>query len=164
MLLFNACYINPMKIRLLKDNSTRVPLESMVYKNKVKFNDSLLRWIDTNALYISYSERDNWSSVLKFYPNGFVNYFPFSGHEIPNGDFFHPDNKGYRGVYYIEDTIIRLDLFAAIDPQRHIGLLTSKLFVSHDTIIEFREVEPRYPTNYIKRELPLDYFQYKVNW
>lgn len=172
-----------MKVYKLLDNRTRVPKNLEVYKNKVKFDTSLLTIIDTGVIYEEYStekkmlERLDLSDntkrrylVYKFYPNGCFNVFSFDKNNLPSITEFDPNYAGVRGIYYKEDNQIKYEEFSAIDQVGHIGRVKGTFKVSGDTLYEKMNDRKgidatNYPMRiYIKRTLPPQYFVYKANW
>jgi hypothetical protein len=171
-----------MKTYELLDGSSRVPQNKNVYKNKLKFNASLLRLIDTNAVYEEYDteyktlkrlDTRNGRSVYKayrFYSNGDLNCFGLYRGEELRKEQLDPAYKGYRGVYYSELGKIRYDLFAEIDQLQHIGKISGTITISGDTLLLKRDDvrglnKMIYPLEtYIKRKLPPEFLHHKANW
>lgn len=171
-----------MKIYKLKDKITDVPLEPIVYKNKLKFTTSLFNTIDTGFVYEEYDtdkkipmSSDKCTScrgysIYKFYSNGCLNLFYFDRSSLLPISEFDPLYTGYRGVYYLENGKIRFDLFAEIDEWQKTGKITGTLTFSGDTLYVKRDDKKginaiSYPTRiYIKRKLPPEYFVFKANW
>lgn len=164
-----------MKTYKLLNNTTRVPSDTNVYKNKSKFDISLLSVIDTLAVYEEYDRNYNILKrtdnhiensiygVCRFYSNGCMNEFFVDRKTVLTPNEFNPLYEGKRGVYYKENNKIRSDLFAEIDQQQHTGKLMATLTFSGDTLYIKRD-NLSYTDIYIKRKLPLEYFKYKTNW
>jgi len=87
IVLYTTIFSCSMKTYLLLDKITDVPLSSSVYKNKSKFDTSLLTTIDTSVVYEEYDMNKNivmsldkctacrGYRVYKFYSNGCLNMF-----------------------------------------------------------------------------------------
>jgi hypothetical protein len=172
-----------MKVYTLLDNRTRVPKDPEVYKNKIKFDISLLTIIDTGVIYEEYSTEKKMLERLdifdntkrrylayKFYPNGYFNVFAFDKNNLPSVKEFDPNYAGMRGIYYQENNRIQYEEFSAIDQVGHIGRIKGTFKISGDTLYE--QMNDRkgidaqsYPIKiYIKRNLPPQYFVYKADW
>lgn len=162
-----------MKTYILLDKITSVPSDTSVYRNKSKFDVSLLQVIDTAVVYEEYEvERSarRVYCVLRFYSNGYFNSFFVSKGEVLLPEQFDPNYSGQRGVYYKENDKIRYDLFAPIDELYHLGKISGTLTFSGDTLFMKRDDvrginKMTYSVEiYIKRKLPPKYLQYKANW
>ena len=164
-----------MKTYTLQNGITKVPVDSTVYKNKSKFDKSLLTIIDTPVVYEAYNvERKTpvrldvdythrFYGVYKFYSNGCLNYFTLNRDESIDTNTFNPLYRGQRGVYYLEKNQIKVDLITLINGYGSIGKLTSTFSFSNDTLYEHTNYV-KYVTVYIKRKLPSGYLNYKANW
>jgi hypothetical protein len=164
-----------MKTYKLLNNKTSVPSDINAYKNRSKFDVSLLNIIDTSVVYEEYdrnynilkrtdSHKENSIyAVCRFYSNGCMNKFFIDRKTVLTPNEFDPLYAGKRGIYYKENNKIRFDLFAEIDQQRHIGRLTGALTFNGDTLYIKRD-DLSYREIFIKRTLPPEYFQYKANW
>jgi hypothetical protein len=169
----------------LNNGITKVPANKNYFKNKQYFNESLLKVIDTAAIYeekYSYHsfEKDftpinnnkwystnNLVSIYRFYSNGCINlFFLRNGYEIEKNDL-NPEYNGYRGVYYIDNKEnIELELFTilgyGLTPLY--GIDAIKLEIRGDTILMKRLHTPTSITVYTKKELPKEYLIYKADW
>lgn len=171
-ILFVSC---EMKTYTLSNGITKVPADTTVYKQKVKFDTSLLSIIDTAVIYEEYSiesgmlkRLDNdithrFYGVYRFYLNGCLNYFVLDKEYLVDTSYFNPDYDGYRGVYYLERNKIRCDLFAGSNELGWIGKLPATMMFIGDTLYVYKDYS-KYKSIYIKRELPIEYFNYKSNW
>lgn len=160
----------------LQDNITKVPSDTAVYKNKLKFDASLLSIIDTGVVYEQYSVERNslyrtdtnfdteFYGVFRFYSNGCFNSFILMRGDVLDTNTFSPEFSGYRGVYYKEKNKLRYDLFAESNELRHIGKLTGTFEFSGDTLYTIRDVDKKYVEVYIKRKLPMQYLNHTTNW
>jgi hypothetical protein len=169
-----ACGI---KTNTLLNGVTKVPFNTEVYLNKLNFDNSLLNIVDTNVIYEEHNRRYNVLSRLddhvetsfygayRFYPNGYFNYYTLdrsrSGLLVSND--LNPEFDGQRGVYYKENSKIRFDLFAEINQNQWIGELNGTFTFSGDTLYVKRDVL-EYTKIYVKRELPKECLNYKVDW
>ncbi|MCH8904016.1 MAG: hypothetical protein IIA45_08900 [Bacteroidetes bacterium] len=159
----------------LSDGISRVPSNSKVYKNKSKFNISLLNTIDTSVVYEKYSIRYNILArmdnhpetsiygVYRFYPGGYFNYFVLDRDIALDIKDFDPVYTGYRGVYYHEKNEIRYDNFGISNGLGWIGKLTGAFTFIGDTLYKKSDYSS-YVQIYIKRELPKEYLKYRVDW
>lgn len=151
ILFFTTCRL---KTFILQDNITKVPIDTSVYKNKVKFDSTLLNVIETDIVYEEYSTERNslcrtdnhfdteYFGVYRFYPNGCLNYFVLTRDDIIDTNTFNPQVRGYRGLYYKEKGKIHFDLYAESNELGHIGRLTGTLTVSGDTLYEYVDHQP----------------------
>ena len=164
-----------MKTYKLLDGISRVPTEQSVYKNKIKFDTTLLAIIDTNAIYEEYDQElrilkrlnihmgRGTYGVLRFYPNGCLNEFGLDRDKrLAKGDL-NPLYHGYRGVYYNENSKIRFDLFAEVDQRQHIGLLKGTIYFNGDTMY-FKRDDLSYKEIYIKRKVLQENLNYTADW
>ena len=176
-----SCWV---KVYTLSNGMTRVPVNPKVYKNKSKFNTSILKMIDTTVIYEELNTEKNILErfneceycpkryvVLKFYSNGCYNIFAFWKNEpqLPVSEL-DPNYAGFRGIYYLENNKIKYDEFGAIDEWRHIGRIKGTFTISGDTLYEKMDDRKgidatKYTTHiYVKRRLPPEYFIYRVDW
>jgi hypothetical protein len=167
------------------EDGTRVPVDnSKFFKNKILFDASLLSLIDTTAIYeeqYSYKTEnknsfdkinnkkeyrgDFWYSIYKFYPNGGVNYFAFEDNYTIKPEDLNPSYNGYRGVYYQENSLIKMDLYIEIGEAIQWGMSTRILKFEGDTLRVKRIVKAsRMVTVYVKKKLPKEYLIYKADW
>lgn len=165
-----------MKTLTLQNGVTRIPADSSVYVNKIKFTKELLKVVDTNVVYESYNMRyqelDRLDThreithyyVYRFYPNGCFNCFVINKKKELDTVEFNPDYNGLRGVYYSETNKIRYDFFASINDHLDMGRITGEFIFSGDTLFVTRDDLPGNNRIYIKRRLPAEYFQYKATW
>jgi len=165
-----------MRIYPLRDGITKVPVKTDVYKNKVKFDKSLLALIDTEAIYEEFDQRYNVLrrldthietsiyGVYRFYPDGKFNSFGVHRRVPLDYNTFNPEYCGYRGVYYMEKGQIRYDLFAPSNGLGWISELNGTFRFSGDTLYVIQDVDKRHIDIYIKRELLPEYRNYKALW
>ena len=172
-----------MKVYTLLDKVTDVPKKNEVYKNKEKFNVSILNIIDTAVVYEELNTDKNLLERLvncngchrkylmyKFYPNGCFNVFSFRKDSSLSVNEFNPNYTGHRGVYYTENNKIKYDYFAGIDQRQHTGKITGTIRINGDTLYvkddDRKGIDATtYSTEiYIKRKLPPEYFVYKADW
>jgi hypothetical protein len=172
VVLMTAC----MSTYTLRNGITKVPAKPSMYKNKAKFDNSLLTLIDTGSIYEEFDKHYNVLTrldthietsvygVYRFYPDGTFNLFFIDRDKPLQPNDFNPEHNGYRGVYYSEENKLRYDLFAPSNGLGWIGKLTGTFRISGDTLYEIRDVDKKHIDIYIKRKLPLDYLDYKKNW
>lgn len=172
--LFISCGIQTFK---LKNNITEVPSDSDVYLNKSKYSNSLNNSIDSTYVYEEYNifnkslerlDRQNphcCFTVLKFYGNGFLNYFVLDKNNQLNIEDFNPENNGYRGVYYEDKRKVKIDLFIPVDQYRNIGKLSGNIIVKNDTII--LKTDKNLPLRkFVKNTklVPKEFLKFKADW
>src|ERR1044072_1041854 len=122
----------------LGNNTTAVPKNTKAYKNRVRFDSSVLKDIDTSMMYeeIGYYHMDSlwirkdlftshyiYYGVLRFYSNGFVNEFIVDSTKPLTPKNFDPAYAGYRGVYYRKKSHIQLELLGPVNGLQHMGKL-----------------------------------------
>jgi hypothetical protein len=162
-----------MRTTRLRDNGSKIPKRTSVYKNRIKFDSTALRYIDTGVVYEEYN---TWNKVLirldstdknssygiyRFYSNGFMNYFSIDRNKPLVPKDFDPEYHGYRGIYYMNNNKLTTELFAPVNGLGHIGKRKEKCRISGDTLFVGRE-SVQYPQVYIKRKLPAEYLTYRI--
>lgn len=162
-----------MRTTRLGDNISRVPKNTNAYKNRVKFDSSVLQYFDTSVVYEEYN---SWKGILsrydsadlhgfyeiyRFYPNGFMNCFVIDRNKPLVPKEFDPEYNGYRGVYYKKGSKLKGELFTAVNGLGHMGKLTERLIIKGDTLIVVTG-ENRNRSFFIKRKLPPEYLIYKI--
>jgi hypothetical protein len=164
-----------MKTYTLQNGKTKVPVNPSVYKNKSKFDTSLLKIIDTTVIYerldderslllrMDTGPETRFYGVYRFYSNGCFNYFTIDRNQSLDSNSFNPEYRGYRGVYFKEDDRIRSDLFAGSNELGWIGKLPGTLTFKGDTLIVYEKLSMLTEV-YIKRKLPQGYLDYNANW
>ena len=164
-----------MKTFTLQNSRTKVPAKAVVFKNRAKFDKTLLNVIDTGVIYEQFNQKYNVLQRLdthletsmygayRFYLDGRFNLFFIDRNKPLDPNDLNPDYNGKRGVYYRNENKIHYELFAEINQWGWVGKLTGsftfegdKLYVKRDKL---EEVEI-----YVKRKLPREYFKYKANW
>lgn len=172
VLLFLSCQ---MKTYTLKNGKTKVPVNPSAYKNKSKFDASLLKSIDTVVIYEEYSLERNillrldnnpvtrFYGVYRFYSNGCFNYFTIDREAILDTNSFNPAYDGNRGVYYKVENQIKGDLFARSNEIGWIDSLPRVFTFSGDTLYSYNNLNKQTRT-FLKRELPDGYLNYSANW
>lgn len=165
-----------MKIYTLENGRTKVPANSKVFKNQVKFSPVLLDLIDTSVIYEQYnmeyriparlsSDRtDQFYSVCRFYSNGAFNYYTINREELLVDTDFDPHHSGYRGIYYKENGKIAFDFWGITSQLGAIGKSAGEIEIHGDTLILYSKKPVHFVECYVKRKLPLDYFKYKATW
>jgi hypothetical protein len=159
--------IGCMKTMTLENGRTKVPVEAEVYRNRSKFNESLLKIIDTSVVYkhvsiYGISSKAYW--VYRFYPNGQFNLFIIDADRSSGEKDFDPKFNGYRGVYYLEKNRIRFDRFGPINENRQTGKLTGTFNFNGDTLFVVEDKNKPYSKSCIKYVPPPEYMQYKADW
>ncbi|MDR3328392.1 MAG: hypothetical protein LBT04_09875 [Prevotellaceae bacterium] len=145
----------------------------------------LLHLVDTAAIYVeqySYETKnknsfdrqndkniyrtDYWYGMYKFYSKGEVNCFFFEDNYNILPKDLNPEYKGYRGVYYRENSVIKMDLFIVVGEHIQWGMEANILKFEGDTLLVKRivKLDPRKVTVYVKRKLPKEYLIYKADW
>lgn len=175
------------KTRMLDDQITAVPIDNKVFKNKLFFEKSLLNKIDTTAIYISeysyqsnkenfkkrdnkiYKSRDYHNACYKFYGNGCLSYF--SAYDVDFYDSVKVNDlntsiNGQRGVYYIKDNQIQMDLFTIVgyNFKREYGINTSVIEIRGDTLLRKSKFDLETVNVCVKKKLPKEFLIYKPDW
>jgi hypothetical protein len=167
-----------MRATSLGDNSTQIPKNPKAYKNRVKFNAEVLRYIDTSVVYeeIGYLNRLNKDSLIyykqepvphscafyRFYSNGFINNFLINVDTPWTPKQFDPAYNGYRGIYYMKKGKIKTELFAPCNQLYQMGKIKFTVLVKGDTLIVGMGKSDWYPGVYVKRKLSPEYLIYKI--
>lgn len=161
---------------VLKDGITEVPTDENVFKRVNGIDNSIFEIIDTNAIYESYLKRYNTLARLdthietsvygayKFYSNGRFNMFFFNRNENLHANDFNPKYTGYRGIYYIEDSILKYDIFIPSNRFQWIDKYTGSIKFQGDTLLIKKDIFPNTEKIYIKRKLPDGYLDNKADW
>lgn len=172
VVLVTAC----MKTITLQNGRTKVPAKSDVYKNREKFDISLLNLVNTNVIYERFNKDYNVLQRLdthietsiygayRFYPDGRFNLFFLDRNKPNDPNAFNPEYSGKRGVYYSEKDQIRYDLFAEINQWGWTGKQSGTFRFSGDTLYVQRDEFPKELDIYIKRELSPGYLNYNADW
>ena len=167
-----------MRTFTLQNGRTKVPAKTIVYKNKAKFDKSLLNDIDTGVVYEKFNKQYNVLQRLldspigtgvygayRFYLDGRFNLFFIRSDEPLNPNDFNPEYNGSRGVYYLKGNTVRYDLFAPSNGLGWIGKSTGNFTFSGDTLyVNDDDISRRGVEIYIKRKLPPEYFKHKADW
>ncbi|PAM92703.1 hypothetical protein B4N84_21465 [Flavobacterium sp. IR1] len=182
--LFVSCGV---KVNILDDKLTAVPIDDRIFKNKNFFDRLLLNSIDTTAIYIEdcnfessekdfknvnnkvYRTRDYHNICYVFYSNGCVNLISayrkdyFDVLEVEDLD---PLKTGYRGVFYKKNNQIQIDLFTitGYNFKREYGINTSIIKIKGDTLFRKSKFDMKTVTVYLKKKLPKDFLIYKPDW
>lgn len=135
----------------LGNNTTAVPKNTKAYKNRIRFDSSVLKDIDTSMVYeeIGYLHLDSlyirikaqytshyiYYRVLRFYSNGFMNEFIVDSTKPLTPKIFDPAYSGYRGVYYRKKSHIQLELLGPVNGLQHMGKLIYYIETKGDTLI-----------------------------
>jgi hypothetical protein len=161
---------------VLQNGRNKVPVNPGVYKSRVKFDRSLLSIIDTSVVYESFSKKfqtverldnhqeSNYYSAWRFYPNGNLNLFYFNKFIELGEKNYDPSFCGYRGVYYLQDSLIRYDLFGPIDEIRTIGRLSGTLTFDGEYLYVLEDSRFMDLEVFVKRVLPPECMQFKADW
>lgn len=166
-----------MKTYTLQNGRTKVPADSIAYKNISKFDTTLLAIVDTGVVYEEYRPEKKILSrldtgittsiygVIRFYSNGYYNHFYINRNNTLDSNDFNPSYNGKRGVYFKQGNLIRYDLYAESNQLGHIGLLTGTFIFSNDTLYMYAYSDYlKRPSIYVKRKIPYGYLNYSVNW
>jgi hypothetical protein len=160
-----------MRTTRLGDNITRIPKNTTVYKNRARFDSSVLKYFDTSVVYEEYN---SWKGILsrhdsadlhgfydiyRFYSNGFMNCFVIDRNKPLVPKEFDPEYNGYRGVYYKKGKKLIGELFSVINGMGQMGKIRERFIIKGDTLIKITG-ENRDRTLYVKRKLPPEYLIY----
>lgn len=178
--LYVTFYSCGMKTVYLGNKITKVPIDDNAFGNKNKFDLSLFDNIDTSVIYeeynttffigskpidvlalYNYQNPDKFYEAYKFYNNGCFNLFILNRDDTISKETFNPNFNGYRGVFYRDNGIIKADLFTRTTGIGKMAIITEKLKFIGDTLFVKERIDTKV---YIKRKLPLEYFDYKADW
>lgn len=160
----------------LKGSITKVPNRSSMYKNIDKFDTKLLDIIDTEVIYEQFDPNKNILKrldtensrniyqVVRFYPNGYFNFFGYTFDKEFDKQSFDPLTSGRRGIYYINNNKICFDVFIRTMGMGMVGKVSGKFIVSGDTLTVIWNNKHMSPRTFIKREVPKEYLDYQVDW
>ena len=163
VLMLLSCKSTPHLV--LKNGKTPIPINESFFKNKNKFNKNLLNQIDTNCFYRELYIEDGWEYLIKFYSNGCVNKFYFEKGKEIKADFFNPEINGLRGVLYMNyDSLVKIDMFCAITPNRFLGIRETQIIVLNDSIIIEKFKGSYIDIKYQKVKVDSSFLKYKANW
>jgi len=125
-----------MKTFILQNGFSKAPINPSQYIERKTFDITLMKIIDTDAIYEEYSDKytvikkyDNYVSFLRFYSNGCFNIF-YSDKNIVEKDMFDPKKSGYRGYYNRINSEIKFDKFGEINQMKAYGKLSGSCPVS----------------------------------
>lgn len=173
---------------ILDDKITVVPINNKIFKNKNLFDKSLLKLIDTTAIYIEdynyqSSEKDfknvnnkvyhtrNYHNVCyKFYGNGCFNSFSTYGADYFNSvstEDVNPIKTGNRGVFYKKNNQIQMDEFGVVGYNlfsKEYGINTSIIEIKGDTLFKKSKFDMKTVTVYLQKKLPKEFLIYKSEW
>lgn len=181
VMLFISCGI---KTTMLSNRITVVPVSRELFKSKILFKSSLLKQIDVESIYkeeFGYQCKENsfekinnlkeyrsgfFRCYYKFYSNGCINSFLFQNLgevTLPN---INPAYNGERGVLYMKEDEIRLDLFTikGYSFKRDYGIVTSIIKIKGDTLYEKEINNLRHVNVYLKKKLSKEFLVYKPDW
>lgn len=170
--IFTSCGI---KNTLLLDGITKVPIDEKSYLNKIKYDSTMQKYFDVNCIYEEYDQGHSMPSRLcqeyeyplysafKFYSNGCLNLFFLEKRKELLDINLDPNYAGYRGVYYEEEGVFRIEFFGVVDELKSLGKIKGTLTVKGDTLISYTD-NLKYPKYYIKRKLPDTFKKYNAKW
>lgn len=166
--------ISCLRIEYLANGYTKVPRKPKAYKKRKKFHDTLLSMIDTSVVY----EEIDKSGMLKrnsersgeevygcyrFYSNGNVNLFVIPRDKLLVKDFFDPKFNGMRGVYFLDNDKIKMEIFASVNGVGSLGKVKKEIRIKNDTLF-VENLYPRYVKIFVKRNLPKDFMGFDSVW
>jgi hypothetical protein len=160
---------------VLRNGITKVPINEKNYRNRVYCDSLLKKEIESTVFYEKVNLRyqklyriddhveSTFYGMFKFYSNGNVNYFLINKSLEFSPQSVDPSFCGYRGVYYRKNDNIKVDLFSITSELGSIGKKNKVISFGGDTLYVTDE-RSMITEIYIKRELPLEYFQYIAEW
>ena len=183
LLFFTSCGLKTFK---LNDGIYKAAKNPKVYKNKAKFNSSILTLIDTMAIYeeiykISYVDKspftprkkeylyttypETFKGVYRFYSNGCYNLFIIKNGETDfTNQMFDSKWTGWRGVYYLDNkNKIVGDLITRISGGGEIGIRKDILEFVKDTLF-VTPFKANTKNVYVKRKVPFETLNSKAEW
>lgn len=155
------------KNRVLADGISRVPVDENAFKNRKYFDASLLKVIDTNALYSEENpDTDRFNTYYRFYSNGNVSLFHIKGGGSIKAGYLDPANAGTRGVYYSKNGKIHMDLFTTVGYgfSAVYDVTTDILVVEENKLMRYDDKDDIYPDIYIKGNIPPGAEHFTADW
>ncbi len=152
ILLLTSCGL---RTTILKDGVTKVAVNEKVYKNKSKFDASIVSFIDTTVIYEEYNTRFykngfpvnvlarlntenpyNWYQAYRFYNNGCYNVFILNRQTdvALSSKNFNPDYVGHRGIYFKEKSKIKGNLITQVTDYGETGIIKEIFQFDGDTL------------------------------
>lgn len=174
------------KTYVLHDGKYKAAKNPKVYKNKLKFNSSILNLLDTMAIYeelytISYVDINPFNpkkkeylntnypetlrGVYRFYNNGCYNLFTVKNGETNlTNKMFDSKWTGWRGVYYLDEkNRIIGDLITRISGGGEIGIRKDIFEFVKDTLF-VTPFKANTKDVYVKRKVPFEILNSKAEW
>ncbi|WP_312769843.1 hypothetical protein [Epilithonimonas sp.] len=151
---------------ILDNGTTKIPVDfEKCFQNKNFSALELPSNVTTDVIYEEITPRtDRWYSVLRFYPNGKVNYFSFPDKTAYTVDSFDPKIQGLRGrlVKSLKDGEDYVQLYTIIASNISWGIKTEAISVVGD---EIRITNTSGHTSIFKKKIiPKEFLSYKANW
>lgn len=168
----------------LKNGYSKAAIDQKVYQNKKYFEKSILKKIDTLAIYEEYNTtyysgdkpvnvlaRENYENphtsygVYKFYGNGNFNLFILDRDKpLLKSEMFDPEYTGWRGVLYSENNMIKGDLITQVTGMGAIGTIKQTFEFYGDTLIVNKKGDRFRNEIYIKRKIPIELLKNNAKW
>ncbi|CAM3936613.1 MULTISPECIES: hypothetical protein [Flavobacterium] len=168
----------------LKNGYSKVAIDQKVYQNKKYFEKSILKKVDTLAVYEEYNTtyysgdkpvnalaRENYENVntiygvYKFYGNGNFNLFMLNREKpLLESKMFDPEYTGWRGILYSENNVIKGDLITQITGMGEIGIIKQTFEFYGDTLIVNKKGNKFGNEIYIKRKIPIELLKNNAKW
>lgn len=158
-----------MKTFTLQNGFSKAPVNPSQYIEKMPFDNTLIKIIDTDAVYEEYSDNyslikkyDNYISFLRFYSNGCFSIFYSDKNRIEKS-MFDPKKSGYRGYYNRINNEIRFDKFGEINQMREYGKLSGIINVKGDTLYVYTKKNNESQI-FIKRKVAKELLDFNADW
>jgi hypothetical protein len=173
----------------LLNGITVAPKDKSIFRNAGKFDSSLYGIIDTAVAYEEYRDvyryddiyhqyrhkysalarldtsgaSDNFYSIVRFYPNGRLNYFVINRNKPFTARAVDPRYNGYQGIYYSEGEKLKIDLFTRTSGMGSYAIEKQTFRTRADTLY-MKQRGSVYERTYVKRPLPDSFFVFKPYW
>ena len=160
-----SCQSQQCKSVLLSNTRTWIPLDcTECFKNK-DYSKIILVEIDTESIYEETTQRtDGWYSVLKFYSNGYLNYFSFQDVTIYTKESFNSKINGLRGriTKNVKNSKNYIQTYCIINHSGDWGIKTEEIEVRGDEIHLISE--SGYVSVFKKKIVPKEFLSYDADW
>lgn len=161
----NSCNAQKCEFKTLLNKTTKVPKDfEACFKSKKFVTSNIIDKINTDCIYEQIGDIYNRYSVIKFYPNGKLNYYSFKFGFVYNETTFDPSINGLRGfvVQKIQDKNYYIQFYTIINHSGDWGIKTEKIEVFGDELHLISK--SGYRSVFKKKIVPKEFLSYKPNW
>lgn len=167
MLFFGtSCMSQKCNTSILKNGTTKIPRNfDECFQNKNFSVEELTSNIKSDVIYEEITPRaDRWFSVLRFYPNGKLNYFSFPDKTFYTAESFNPEIRGLRGrlVKSLKNGKYYVQLYTVIASDVSWGIKTEEIFVEGDEIHIISISGNK--SIFKKKIIPKEFLSYVADW